>query len=310
MRRLLAAALLLALAAPAWLLAGAAWNRFGEPLAELALDSRELAPGHGGADTPARVLRLRWQGDADELLDAGRLQSLGFDLTPPRHGRRVQQRSAFALLELDPGRWQSELDQARAGLASTADPPASVSAAAEGKRRQPPVSDADPGATDGSGADIDPERSVPDARAHRQVQQARQASRLYMREVAGDAGSLRALCPDPDRCLVIPVQVSLSLSRSMKSGAPTSGTDPVRGHFIAGSRPSLHVPARWQATLAEALRARSSSGPAGPSPFTDRGSPAGDDGAAAPHGRWQAQVRQGRRLELWLARVTVTGSSP
>lgn len=292
MNRLISTALLLALAAPAWLLAGAAWNRSGQPLAVLALDGRELVPLHGGSAADPRALRLRWQDDDNGLLDAGQLQQLGFAAVPPRHAHPVRQRRAYALLELDPERWQQDVDQARARLAEVS-----------GDRARPDT-DTSPAGRDasllpGPGLRVRGDGLV---MARERLRQAQQASRLFLREVAADAASLHARCADVSRCLVLPVRVRV---RWLPPAADSSPGRRPQGQLrgVAGS--DLHLPSPWPAQLAEALRQQRQA--------QDRQrrhegqETVGEADAVAPSGSWQAQLRQGRRHGLWLAQMDFAG---
>lgn len=329
MRRwLLAAAMILAVAAPAWLLAGAAWNRTGPPLASLTLDQRELTVA-GVHDASAGLsLRLRWNDAAAPVLDAPALQALGFDLDAWSRSRRPRSRIAHALFQFDPAQWQADVDHARAGVqAMTAKAPlpadAHAAAAADGRddgisaETEIPVEDAevtaglDTGVTGAVAADVlgleSPEpRSVDEAKRH--LRQARQASRLFLREVAADAGSLHARCPEPGQCLVLPVRVSVPALRSLvqpsASGAVADADRAVApaGRVAGSLAASIHVPARWHASLRSALQAQR----ADTARSRVRLPAEGADDATSADGRWQVRVHQGRRLELWLAQV-VTG---
>lgn len=330
MRRwLLAAALGLAVVVPAWLLAGAAWNRTGPALASLILDQRELTVA-GAHDASAGLsLRLRWNQAAAPVLDAPTLQALGFDLDARSRSRRPRSRIAHALFQFDPAQWQADVDRARAGVqAMTAKAPlpadAHAAAAADGRddgisaETEIPVEDAevtaglDTGVTGAAAADGALEFEPPEPRsvdeAKRHLRQARQASRLFLREVAADAGSLHARCPEPGQCLVLPVRVSMPAFRSPAqpsgSGAVADADRAVApaGRIAGSLAASIHVPARWHASLRSALQAQRADTARSRVRLPAEG--AGD--ATGADGPWQVRLHQGRRLELWLAQVVIS----
>lgn len=330
MRRwLLAAALGLAVVVPAWLLAGAAWNRTGPALASLTLDQRELTVA-GAHDASAGLsLRLRWNQAAAPVLDAPTLQALGFDLDARSRSRRPRSRIAHALFQFDPAQWQADVDHARAGVqAATAEAPLPAapftSAAAGGgdagiaAEAETPAEGADvttgmdaraTGAVAADGArGFEPpvSRNVEEARRH--LRQARQASRLFLREVAADAGSLHARCPEPGQCLVLPVRVSMPAFRSPAqpsgSGAAADADRSVApaGRVAGSLAASIHVPARWHASLLSAVQAKRANATRSRVRLPAEG--AGD--ATGADGPWQVRLHQGRRLELWLAQVVIS----
>ncbi|MCK9489178.1 MAG: DUF4824 family protein [Xanthomonadales bacterium] len=314
MRRLAGLALLLAVAAPAWLLAGAAWNRVGEPRASLVLDSGELAATRGHGAPGGVSLRLRWNGVAEQVLAAERLRLLGFDLSPPAHSRRVRQRRAYALFELDSARWQAQVDQAQAALVAVSggvqpEPMAAMAGGEQAMIDPEPEAESEPEPDSDAGADA---LRPPTVRAARwRLQQAQQASRLFLREVAPDADSLHALCADPERCLVLPVGVRLlvqpvsldSRSSDDRDGEPARTA--LRGQLTSELLPTIHVSPRWHPLLSSALSAQQAEAARRRRQHDSDAAIAGHDNDAAPATRWQVLVHQGRRLELWLAGVTV-----
>lgn len=139
--RAMYAALALVLAVNAIVLAGAAWNRSGEPESELILTQRELDTPYGGYgefENSGMTLRLDWKiADADRRfdedpdaayygygsrtatwLDAEKMRTLGF--TPPapgteeqllRYEERTSGREVFLVLELDGPAYRESLAQ-------------------------------------------------------------------------------------------------------------------------------------------------------------------------------------------------------
>jgi hypothetical protein len=205
MRRPLLAAAALVLVVNAWILAGVALNRAGEPEARLVLRERELVvTGGAAADENSGVgVRLevnRWRPGSGSLeawqnygsLTGARLASLGFDLTPPRDldealrlARRQPARRAFAVLQLGGSAWEAwlgALDEAvEAGVKELA-------------------------------AGTIPQRELTRRREHAEAQR-RQGTRLFLVDAGADPEALRAAWPDRTAFLILPAEVSLQVAQ-------------------------------------------------------------------------------------------------
>lgn len=106
--RLSSFAIALVIIVNAALLAGVAWNRFGEPEAVVELTERELALPYGGwgsRENTGISLSIRRTGREQGWLDRDKLAELGFDVDRytggERHRRRPIERRAYVALEYD-----------------------------------------------------------------------------------------------------------------------------------------------------------------------------------------------------------------
>lgn len=256
-------------------LSGVAYNRGGEPQAQLELTERELrmpyvwqqgpqrensgialalqwrvARGERGATVPATAPN-RWERQAD-WLDAAKLASLGFDpdvlveAEPDSRGGRPLSRSVWLLLEADGDSYRRSLEETEAWVARL---------------------EARPGAGEGDDAPIL-------AGARKQLQQERDASsRLFVIDADLDPEALRARHPDRARHLVMRGRIGVT-------PAPTGVDRPqaYRGQVEAIDIDRVHVPRQWRA-LFDALEPRL-------------------DDEAAP--RYRVVLASGRRHEPWL----------
>ncbi|WP_430433089.1 DUF4824 family protein [Methyloversatilis sp.] len=131
---LLVGGVALIVAVNAFVLAGVAWNRSGEPGSALTLTQRELSlpyayglDGERGGIDVALLWRAPMRDDnADaaydmhygrgpDWLDADKLRELGFDLKEERDAHR-QKREVYVVLELAGADWQAALAQAQRRL--------------------------------------------------------------------------------------------------------------------------------------------------------------------------------------------------
>ena len=262
-RRTLVSGLALILLSNAVVLAGVAWNRSGEPEAQLRLTQRELGLDRdwaGGRENSGVALSLRWRvlrtapGDSfldygysyatdADWLDRAKLEQLGFDLSasardPLLDEQRFERqlpRPALLVLELD--------GPARAAALKRAE---EFAGKARAKLAAEPASKPFEAQDNAAQAALARERN--------------DNSRLFVVDAGLDAGALRAKYPDRNRYAIV----------SGKIGLQGYGARKPSGYVYGPGVASLNVPRRFH---------------------------------AAVRGRFEASVAFGRRLEPWLAAV-------
>lgn len=212
----------------AWLLAGVAWNRSGEPERVLSLTERELALPYdhwAQRENTGVALSIRTARRDDAWLDRDKLLQLGFDVAGQASSgaadhRRPLARRVYVVLEFDGPAFEDllaaqreELEAVRANLDS-----------GEANRRQ-----------------------VENARAAlERLQQG--ASRLVAIDASRDAEALHERYPDPNRYAVMPARV-----RTYRVRRPGSAQSfELQGRIEALLPRRVHVPRRFHATLRHA----------------------------------------------------------
>jgi hypothetical protein len=216
LRGLLAGLALIALA-NAVALAGAAWNRRGEPEATVTLTERELRipwSAINDEDDTGLNLQLEWNarwaaGDrAPKGIPLATLRELGFE---PRVGRKEPPRTAWVVMEMDGEAWRQWVAKRRRQV--------------EEERRKEPESDCPPG------SDLE--------------QMLVSGSRLVVVDAGRDRHALRRRHPDRSRYFVVPGTVHVS---EVRPGA-------FQG-LVSGLRvESIHVPLKLRPTLDEIVTA-------------------------------------------------------
>lgn len=212
----------------AWLLAGVAWNRTGEPERVLSLTERELALPYGHwaqRENTGVALSIRTAGRHDAWLGRDKLLQLGFDvagqeLSGAADRRRPLARRVYVVLEFDGPAFEGllaaqreELEAVRANLDSD-----------EASRRQ-----------------------VENARAAlERLQQG--ASRLVAIDASREADALHERYPDRNRYAVMPARVRMH--RVRRPGSEQSFELQGRIETLLPQR--VHVPHRFHATLLHA----------------------------------------------------------
>ena len=198
---LLVGGVALIVAVNAFVLAGVAWNRSGEPGSALTLTQRELSlpyafglDGERGGIDVALLWRAPMRDDnADaaydmhygrgpDWLDADKLRELGFDLKEERDAYR-QKREVYVVLELAGGDWQAALAQAQRRL--------DRALARDNAEKQ----------------DVDAQKSAQEALKYEQ----QKASRLFAVDAGLDAAALRQRYPDTHRHLIVVATVTPSV---------------------------------------------------------------------------------------------------
>jgi hypothetical protein len=248
----------------AFVLAGVAWNRSGEPGSALTLTQRELSlPYAFGLDGElgGTAVALLWRspmrddtadaaydmyyGRGPDWLDAAKLRELGFDLKDERDAYR-QKREVYVVLELAGADWQAALAQAQRRVDR---------AIARG---------------DAEKQDVDARKSAQEAlKFERQ-----KASRLFAIDAGVDAAALRQRHPDRRRYVIVAASVT-------PSAMVIDGKTTFSGHIGALAVARISVP--------HALR--------GAMDGIDRN--ALDSGRAS----FEMDVAWGRRLEPWITAV-------
>ncbi|MDY0057033.1 MAG: DUF4824 family protein [Methyloversatilis sp.] len=199
---LLVGGVALIVAVNAFVLAGVAWNRSGEPGSALTLTQRELSlpyafglDGERGGIDVALLWRSPMRDDnADaaydmhygrgpDWLDADKLRELGFDLKDPRDAYR-QKREVYVVLELAGADWQAAQAQAQRRLDR---------ALARGNAEK---------------QDVDAQKSAQEALKYEQ----QKASRLFAVDAGLDAAALRQRHPDRRRYVIVAATVTPSVT--------------------------------------------------------------------------------------------------
>jgi hypothetical protein len=226
-RRLVIAAIVLVLAVNSLVLAGVAWNRAGEPQAELVLTERELAPPY--AHWPRKEnsgigLRISRAMQDYDWLDRDKLVELGFDPGSfdqrPRDRWRSVDREVWLVLEYDGAafeavlaRQRERLDRVRVDWAS-------------GKREV---------------------REVEVAQQHLN-HLAMGSSRLMAIDAGRDRNALHARYPDRQRHAIVRGTVRMHAVQGPGDEVPEARARVVR--LLPGQ---VHVPRRFHSELAVAL---------------------------------------------------------
>lgn len=259
-------------------LAGAGWNRSGEPGSLLVLGERELVDPYGNyhsSENSGMALRIDWRmagssgrwhypglpdqdPDAHNWLTEEKMTALGF--TPYlRRGSKYADaywnnadRELFVVLELDGPAWQQALAAARAELATAE-------------------------AHAGAIADEKTAEQLKLAREQLQSEEQR-ASRLFAIDAGLDPQALRAQYPDRSRYAVVRGRI-LPFMKDTPQGQQ------LRGYISELGVATVHVPVQFQQPL--------------------RGT------VAAPAARrYRATLAWGRRFEPWLVDLQGLPASP
>jgi hypothetical protein len=112
--RYLAAAFLLLIVINALVLAGAVWNRTGNPDSVVTLTERELSSSYGGMEDSGIYLRLAWHYEVSDWFDAAKLRSIGYDIgiqpgskSADLFYRKALPRRTFVVLEYEGNAWKN-----------------------------------------------------------------------------------------------------------------------------------------------------------------------------------------------------------
>jgi hypothetical protein len=261
--------LVLLIATNGIVLAGALYNRAGQPEATLGLSQRELElPWRSGfeRENSGISLEMRWRiprpATGDETyeqgvpwLDKAKLRELGFDVSRSfgtasgkRYYAKQLPREVFLVLEFDGAAYRAAVQRAetrekRAAERATANP-----GAVELKR-----------ALDSANRDLESERE--------------RVSRLFVVDAGLDAAALRAKYPDRSHYAIVPGLVRLASYRRGMDDVPV-------GYVEDLSVASVNVPALYRAPFASAYKQTGEPRP----------------GA----GNFKVTVAFGKRLEPWI----------
>jgi len=262
----------LLLATNLYVLVGVAWNRSGEPDAELVLTERELTlPYRESDEETGLALKLEWgewglwRDQEDLWFDKAKLEEIGFDCSfppglagAPEFYRRQVSRKAWIVLEYDGTAFQERLDRLRKGIDQVA---------ADLQKRKATSQDL--------------------AAAKERLQGSeKRDSRLIPVDAGRDAGALRTRYPDRHRYLIVPASVRASVDPPcspdpMTSEQPTGRFSRVAGMIDGILTDQINVPLRWRPLLTR-IRTTSKEGN-GP--------------------RYAVTLRFGRRREPWIAEL-------
>lgn len=262
------AAITLVLVTNAYVLIGVAWNRSGEPDAEITLTEREL-PLHqpAGTEASAPSLRLAWAGYLERgagesgWLDERKLEEIGFDCeiplastAAPEFYRKQLPRMTYVVLENGGKAWEERLERLRRSVGDVAAKTRTGDAAAK---------------------DLETERK-------RLERSEKSASRLVPMDAGNDAAALRSKYADRTRYVIVQGIVRITTGPS-PAGARRREEIPagVQGSIQRLLISEIDVPAPW----------RSAFGALGPTPA---------DGAEP---RFAVTLRFGRRHEPWIVDV-------
>ena len=260
--RLLMAAIVLLVAVNALVLAGVAYNRAGQPDAELQLTERELSPFQSyGPDRDNTGVTLRFDYARTELpwFDAAKLRELGFDVDAflgrektrtYRHYKQPLPRRAYVVLEFDGPAWAKLLKDKEDQIAALPDK------IAEGKATKD--------ALDFARKDLERMRIAD--------------SRLVPVDAGLHTAALRARYPDRHRYLVTTAKVQMRITyQPVKSGAP-----PVARGSISQLLPdTISLPTRFRTAFQDLMGTRH---------YNTRTNPP----------RYRVTLRYGQRHEPWV----------
>ena len=251
----------LVLACNAIVLAGAGYNRGGEPESLLRLSQRELEPPYNWGfqrENSGLELRLDWRvlprepglgqpyaygrGGEPAWLDEAKMRELGFDAFDAvevddreRYGRQLP-REVFLVLELDGAAYRESLERVRRWAATEL---------TQGDERQ---------------------RAAREALAREESK----ASRLFVVDAGRDSQALRARHPDRGRYAIVAGKLRSAHFRDRVAA----------GHVAGVLVDSIHVPLEWRGAFEAAQAARPGPGTAEPG--------------------YEVALAHGRRLEPWI----------
>ena len=285
-RPLLAAAAALLVLVNAYVLAGVARNRIGEPDAALSLTERELpvawsSPWGENSGVSLRVetshwrpgIPPSWRPTSEGWLTGKKLEALGFDVALPRDlddarhfARRQLSRRGYAVLQFGGSAWElwqrtvaDDLARVERGVAAGEHPAASLAA----------------------------ERRLADGKL-------RTESRLFVVDAGPDAAALRAVHPDRAGFLVVPAQISVFVELDEKTFACVPERCRLAGS-VSLLIDEIAVPRRFHS----ALPAASLPGNRGRSVDAPDGKP-----------RYEVLLRSGARHEPWIEAVRHIAAQP
>jgi hypothetical protein len=245
-------------------LAGAAWNRSGEPDSIVRLSQRELVVPYAWgmrSENSGVSLQIRWRvanrqglgyNRAPDWLNGAKLGELGFDVSAPADARRIAKqlpREVLLVLELDGDAYRRALAEAE-GLLKDA-------------RARLAANPADRSA-----------KNAADGAERRFARERDDESRLFVIDAGRDLSALRARYPDRARYVIARGKVQL-YATALRGGPGLSG------YITELSVPEINVPARYR-RLFGAARA----------PYAVA--------AAKPGPGYEVGVAFGRRLEPWI----------
>jgi len=278
-------------------LIGVAYNRGGEPEAEITLTEREIPLSYGAFQSDENTelaLRLHWQSPAHrwqglwfeprpepDWFDQAKLEAVGYDCSLPLSDPSAEQyydkmlpRETFVVLAYGGqawARWLEARDRDKVLMAEQVN---------KGKR---------------SKQDLERLNEAYD-------QLPKTGSRLLAVDVGSDPIQLRQRYPERNQFVIVRAQVRLHLAREEKTASNERRPTHLRGEVTQLLISDIHVPFELQAVLdtlsrSEGLRGRTSSGT-----FVRPGE--------TKEPRYEVTLRYGKRYEPWITAVRPLTSSP
>lgn len=255
-------------------LAGAWYNRSGEPDAVMTVTEREMGVVGTTTENSGIALRIIWHhnlytalgqitSDPSLLLDQNKLETLGFDVPAvsdegkDSYDKQLPRR-AYALLEFDGPSWAAWNKRLTEELLKM------EQAAAQGKKTPQELDSA--------------RKSIERAR--------RTDSHLFVVDVSADPQALRKQYPDRQRYLILACEVRIY--RNGDHSAPGITRNTYRGTVNLLSS-ELHVPHRMHADLGEQKKSDA--------PFRVV------EGIPESGPRYQVTLQTGRRYEPWIETI-------
>lgn len=278
-------------------LIGIAYNRGGEPEAEITLTEREVPLSYEAFQSDENTelaLRLHWQSPAHrwqalmfesrlepDWFDQAKLEAVGYDCSLPLSDPSAEQyydkmlpREAFAVLEYGCQawtRWLEEWDRDKVFMAEQVN---------KGKR---------------SKQDLEQLNDAYDRLP-------KTGSRLLAVDVGSDSIQLRQRYPERNQFVIVRAQVRLYLTREGKTQSGERLPAHLRGEVTQLLINDIHVPFELQAVLDNLSRHEGRHGRASSGTFVRPGE--------AKEPRYEVTLRYGKRYEPWITAIRPLTISP
>jgi hypothetical protein len=278
-------------------LIGIAYNRGGEPEAEITLTEREVPLSYEAFQSEENTelaLRLHWQSPAHrwqvlmfeprpetEWFDQAKLEAVGYDCSLPLPDPSAEQyydkmlpREAFVVLEYGGqawARWLVEWDRDKVFMAEQVN---------KGKR---------------SKQDLERLNDAYDRLP-------KTGSRLLAVDVGSDPIQLRQRYPERNQFVIVRAQVRLYLAREGKTESGERRSAHLRGEVTQLLVDDIHVPFELQAVLDTLSRHEGRHGRMSSGTFVSPGE--------AKEPRYEVTLRYGKRYEPWITAIRPLTISP
>jgi hypothetical protein len=208
-------------------LLAAALNRVGEPEATIRLTERELPLSYGAEEDTGIALNLRVNRDGvEQWLDQAKLESLGFDCSPPItaeaaqfHYERQLPRDAFVVLEYEGKAWAAWLEGQKRELDHSAERVRLGELTAEAMEKE----------------------------RGRQEKRRQENSRLFPVDAGPDAAGLRSEYPDRSNFVIVPAVFAIEVERSYDDEGERWEVEFLRGRISEILVATIHVSSKHRA---------------------------------------------------------------